>query len=109
MSKEGRPVAYTALERGTPVLSQSGQRFGALDRVIGDDKGFILHGIVVRTGRGLKFVARDAIERMTTTQILCSLTDEQVRDLPQPQTVPVSAIRSWISRTRTDRPPKTRS
>ena len=32
MNEEGRPVAYTALARGTPVTSQSGRAFGTLDR-----------------------------------------------------------------------------
>src|SRR5690349_6248137 len=96
--EEGRPVAYTALEKGTPVLSGSGRMIGTLDRVLGDDKGFILHGIVIKTGHGHRFVARDAIERMTTTGIHCALTDEQARDLPQAPSIPASGIRSWISR-----------
>lgn len=85
MNEEGRPVAYIALARGTPVTSQSGRAFGTLDRVM-DDKGEIFHGIVVMTRQGRKFVPRDSIERMTTTQIRCSLTDEQSRKLPQTST-----------------------
>jgi len=105
--EEGRPVAYTALEKGTPVISQSGHIIGTLDRVLGDDNGFILHGVVVKTGKGPRFVARDAIDRMTTTQILCSLTDEQAGDLPQAASIPASGIRSWISRnSKAGGPPK---
>jgi hypothetical protein len=107
--EEGRPVAYTALERGTPVTSRSGHIFGTLDRVLGDDRGFILHGIVVSTGHGHRFVARNAIERMTTTEVHCALTDEQVRELPLAPSGPPTGIRSWISRTKTHRPPKTSS
>jgi hypothetical protein len=107
--EEGLPVAYTALERGTPVISRSGHTFGTLDRVLGDDNGFIFHGIVVKTGQGSRFVARDTIERMTTTQIHCALTDEQVRELPRAASAPHTKIGSWISRTRTGRPPNTRS
>lgn len=107
LMEEGRPVAYTALENGIPVISQSGHIIGTLDRVLGDDKGFILHGVVVKTGKGPRFVAREAIERMTTTQILCTLTDEQARNLPQAPSTPASRIRSWISRnTKTGGPPK---
>ncbi|APX04216.1 hypothetical protein BWQ92_23005 [Arthrobacter sp. QXT-31] len=107
LMEEGRPVAYTALENGTPVISRSGHTIGTLDRVLGDDKGFILHGIVVKTGKGPRLVARDAIERMTTTQILCTLTDEQARDLPQAPSIPASGIKSWIPRkAKTGGPPK---
>jgi hypothetical protein len=107
--EEGRPVAYTALERGTPVISRSGHAFGTLDRVLDDGKGSILHGIIVRTGHGPRFVARDSIEQMTTTQIHCSLTDEQTRNLPHAPSGRPAGISSWISRTRTGRPPKTPS
>lgn len=82
MNDEGQPVAYTALRKGTPVTSLSGHAFGTLDRVLDDGKGDILHGIAVATGQGLRFVARDSIERMTTARISCSLTDAQVRELP---------------------------
>lgn len=81
VNDEGRPVAYTALARGTPVISRSGRAFGTLDRVL-DDRADIFHGIVVATGAGPRFVPRDSIERMTTTQIRCALTDEQAAELP---------------------------
>lgn len=83
VTEDGRPVAYSALEKGVPVISQSGRRFGTVDRVLDDSKGDILHGIVVATGAGPRFVARDYIERITTTQVKCSLTDEQVSELPE--------------------------
>jgi hypothetical protein len=77
VAEEGVPVAYSALRKGVPVRSRSGRRFGTLESVLDDPKGGILHGIVVATGAGPRFVARDDIERMTTTQVTCSLTDEQ--------------------------------
>lgn len=82
MTEEGRPVAYSALRRGVPVVSQSGRRIGTLEGVLDDPQTDILHGIVVATGEGPRFVARDDIERMTTNRVSCSLTDEQVGALP---------------------------
>ncbi|MEW1812569.1 hypothetical protein AB0284_17920 [Pseudarthrobacter phenanthrenivorans] len=82
MKGEGTPIAYTALRKGTPVVSGSGRRFGAVDRVIDDASGSILHGIIVRTRQGRRFVARDSIIRMTTTEVECSVRDEEVADLP---------------------------
>lgn len=98
MNDEARPVAYTAVEKGTPVTSQSGQTFGTLERVLDDDKGNILHGIVVKTGRGLRFVARDSIELMTTRQIRCLLTDEQAGELPPAPGARRMRIRQWLRR-----------
>lgn len=98
MNDEARPVAYTALEKGTPVASQSGQTFGTLERVLDDGKGNILHGIVVKTGRGLRFVARESIELMTTRQIRCSLTNEQARELPPVPSGGRMKTRPWLRR-----------
>lgn len=97
MNDEGRPVAYTALARGTPVISQSGHTFGALDRIL-DDKGDILHGIVVMTGAGPRYVARDSIEQMTTTHIRCSLTDEQAGELPRAPSDRRHRTKPWYAR-----------
>ncbi|WP_457972865.1 hypothetical protein [Arthrobacter sp. D1-17] len=98
MNDEARPVAYTAVERGTPVTSQSGQTFGTLERVLDDGKGNILHGIVVKTRRGLRFVARDSIELMTTRQIRCLLTDEQAGELPPASAARRMRTRQWLRR-----------
>jgi hypothetical protein len=97
VNDEGRPVAHTALKKGTPAISRSGRAFGTLDRVL-DDNGDILHGIVVRTGAGLRFVARDCIERMTTTQIRCFLTDEEVSELPPAPSARRIRTRTWFAR-----------
>jgi hypothetical protein len=82
VTEEGTPIAYSALRRGVPVVSQSGRQFGTLESVLDDPQGDILHGVVVSTANGPRFVARDDIERMTTTHVTCSLTDEQVDALP---------------------------
>ncbi len=82
MIDDGTPVAYTALVKGTPVTSQSGSRFGTVDQVLDDPKCGIFHGIVVATTKGPRLVARGSIERITTAHVICSLTDQQVNDLP---------------------------
>lgn len=81
-SGEGRPIAYTALTKRTPVISRSGRRFGAVHQVVDDPAGNILHGIIVATKEGRRFVGRDLILKMTTTQVQCSLSDEDVDALP---------------------------
>lgn len=97
VNDEGRPVAYTALARGTPVISRSGRAFGTLDRVL-DDRADIFHGIVVATGAGPRFVPRDSIERMTTTQIRCALTDEQAAELPPATSDRRTRTKPWFAR-----------
>jgi hypothetical protein len=98
VSRNGKPVAYIALEKGTPVTSQSGRRFGTVDQVLDDSKGNILHGIVVATRTGNRFVARDCIEEMTTTRVRCSVTDEQVSALPVATPGPRHGRKPWFAR-----------
>lgn len=100
VTEDGSPVAYSALKKGLPVVSQSGRRFGTLERVIADPQQDILHGMVVATVAGHRFVARDAIDRMTTTKVTCSLTDEQVAALPTASTAALGRLwklRKWSS------------
>jgi hypothetical protein len=94
----GRPVAYNALTKGTPVTSLSGRRFGTVDRVLDDPQGNILHGIVVATDAGERFVARDCIEGMTSTQVRCSLTDQQVDALPAAPHGARRRTKHWLAR-----------
>jgi hypothetical protein len=82
MTDDGEPIAYTALERDVPVVSRSGRRFGTVERVLEVPDAGILHGIVVTTPDGLRFVDRDHLEQLTTTRVRCSLDDEQVAGLP---------------------------
>jgi hypothetical protein len=99
VTEEGSPVAYSALKKGVPVVSQSGRRFGTLERVLEDTREDILHGLVVATGAGPRFVARDDIERMTTTKVTCSLTDDQVGVLPAAPTAALGRlwrIKPWF-------------
>jgi hypothetical protein len=98
VTEEGTPVAYTVLRKGTPVTSQSGRWFGTVDRVIDDSKGDILHGIIVATAVGRRFVARDCIERMATTQVRCSLSDEQTGALPPAPSGRRFKTKSWFVR-----------
>ena len=82
MADEGTPIAYSALEKGTPVVSQSGHQFGTVERVLEVPAEDIFRGIVVATTAGLRFVDRDHVERITTSQVNCALSDAQAAALP---------------------------
>jgi hypothetical protein len=89
---EGTPIAYEAAQRGTPVLSSSGARIGTLEHVLAVSDLDIFEGIVVATHQGLRFIDADHIAQITTTHILCSLTDEQAAQLPPPSGPPVYSV-----------------
>jgi hypothetical protein len=82
VAEDGTPIAYTALEKGVPVVSQSGHEFGTVERVLADPAVGIFHGLVVATAAGLRVVDRDHVERITTARVTCALTDEEAAALP---------------------------
>jgi hypothetical protein len=89
VTEGGTPIAYTALSKGVPVVSQSGRAFGAVEHVLEIPAEDLFDGIVVSTAAGLRFVDRDQIDQITTVRVLCALTDEQAAALPAPAAPPV--------------------
>ncbi len=81
---EGRPISYMALSVGTPVLSATNSEFGSVEHVLQIPEEDLFDGIAVKTPHGLRFVDRDQITDITTTLVRCSLTDDEVADLPAP-------------------------
>src|SRR4051795_11264401 len=91
MTTDGIPVAYSGLEKGTPVVAASGREFGTVEHVLEIPAEDLFDGIVVATGGGLRFVDRDQIDEITTTRVRCALSDEQVAALRPPDGPPVFA------------------
>lgn len=85
MDDEGDPIAYTALQPGTAVLTADGQRFAAVVAVLVDEKVSVFDGIVVATLDGARrFVDADQVRSISTTQVRTTLSAEQAADLPSP-------------------------
>jgi hypothetical protein len=81
---EGRRISYEALEVGTPVVDASNRQFGRVEKVLQIPEEDLFHGISVTTDAGIKFVGRDQIVDITTRQVKCALSGDQVISLPQP-------------------------
>ncbi len=92
VTADGIPIAYSALQKGVPVVAVSGREFGTVEHVLEIPAEDLFDGIVVSTGAGLRFVDRDQIELITTTSVRCALTDEQVADLSPPNAAPVFSV-----------------
>jgi len=84
VSDEAAPIAYSALEKGVPLLAQSGKQFGTVEHVLQIPEEDLFDGIVVATSAGFRFVDRDQIGEITTVYVRCTLTDEQAAALPPP-------------------------
>lgn len=92
MAGEATPIAYTGLDKGTPMLTRSGRRFGTVEHVLQVPEEDLFDGIVTATSQGLRFVDRDQIGEITTAWVRCDLTDEQAARLPAPEGAPVYSV-----------------
>lgn len=79
------PIAYTALQPGTPVQTSDGSPFATVQAVLVDELVSVFDGIVVQTPEGTRFVDADQIGRIYTTHVRTTLTAEQAADLPLPE------------------------
>ncbi|MFC7494750.1 MULTISPECIES: hypothetical protein [unclassified Nocardioides] len=78
------PIAYTALQPGTPVRTSDGQQFAAVRAVLVDEKVSVFDGIVVETADGARFVDADQITTIYTSHVDTTLSPDQAADLPLP-------------------------
>ena len=78
------PIAYTALQPGTPVRTSDGHQFGMVQAVLVDEKVSVFDGIVVETAEGTRFVDADQVGSIYTSHVRTTLSEEQCGHLPQP-------------------------
>jgi len=97
------PIAYTALQPGTPVQTSDGYPFATVQSVLVDEKVSVFDGIVVETAEGSRFVDAPQIDSIHTTYVRTTLSAEQAANLPQPEgstLVEVKPARSMTDRLR---------
>jgi hypothetical protein len=82
MSVDPTPIAYTALQPGTPVRSSDGQEFGVVEAVLVVEELDVFDGIVVKTPQGSRFVDADQIGPIFTTYVMTKLSMEEAAQLP---------------------------
>ena len=80
----GHPIAYTALQPGTPVQTSDGDQFASVQAVLVDEMVSVFDGIVVQTAEGTRFVDADQIGSIYTTYVRTTLSAEQAANLPLP-------------------------
>lgn len=78
------PIAYTALQPGTPVQTSDRQQFATVQAVLVDEKVSVFDGIVVQTADGTRFIDADQISSIYTSGVRTTLTAEQAENLPLP-------------------------
>jgi uncharacterized protein YrrD len=79
------PIAYTALQPGTPVQTSDGQALGTVRTVLVDEKVSVFDGILVDTAEGARFIDADQIGSIYTSHVRTTLSAGQAADLPHPE------------------------
>ncbi|MEP9365675.1 hypothetical protein ABLE68_22090 [Nocardioides sp. CN2-186] len=78
------PIAYTALQPGTPVQTSDGHDFATVESVLVDEVVSVFDGIVVQTADGTRFVDAPQVDSIYTTYVRTTLSAEQAAQLPPP-------------------------
>ena len=86
MTDDGHAVHYSAVTRGTPVLSSDGVEVGKVDAVLDNYREHIFDGIVLETTSGeLRFVDAPEVARTAERAVTLSITAAQASELPAPE------------------------
>jgi hypothetical protein len=78
-------VHYTALERGTPVISSDGQEVGRVAEVLDNFREHIFDGLVIETvGGERRFVDAPEVARTAERAVTLNITAAECAELPPP-------------------------
>jgi hypothetical protein len=86
----GYPIAYTALEAGTPVFTSDGERIGTVKRVLADLEDDIFDGLIVDTDQGERFVDAPNVGSLFERRAELKLSAADTAHLPEPTANPAS-------------------
>ena len=89
MTEEPTPIAYTALQPGTPVLLSDGSQFATVDKVLHVEDLDLFDGVVVDVDGEVRFVDADHIAGIFTSAVHTTVGPDDVKDLPVPDGPPV--------------------
>ena len=77
------PIAWLALDEGTPILASDGEEVGRVATVVADEQKDIFSGVTFKPGLldGQRFVPASAIDRLTEAAVHLNITAQQAGEL----------------------------
>ena len=86
---DGMAVHYSAVSRGTPVISSDGQEVGKVVEVLDNYREHIFDGLVIETGTGeRRFVDAPEVARTAERAVTLMITAAECERLGPPETRP---------------------
>lgn len=78
------PIAWKAVEQGTPVFSSDGHAVGKVSKIVGDVDADVFTGLAISTHTfgSDRFVESDQVRGIYPDRIDLALTKEQIDRLP---------------------------
>ena|SRR5690242_21669077 len=92
MTDEPVPIAYAALQPGTPVQSRDGSQIGVVESVLVVEEVDVFDGLLVETPLGMRFVDADQVESIFVEFVRTRLSPEEAAELPLPDAPPVYGV-----------------
>ena len=86
---DGHAVHYTAVQRGTPVISSDGVEVGHVAEVLDNFREHIFDGLVIERPDGeRRFVDAPEVRRTAERAVTLAITDAEAQELPPPEQGP---------------------
>ena len=90
MEDLGSPIAYMALEEGTPVYTSDGVRIGQVAHVLADPDADVFDGLVIDGELGHRFVDAPETDSLFERGVVLSLDRAAAESLPEPSANPAT-------------------
>jgi sporulation protein YlmC with PRC-barrel domain len=82
----GQPIHYSAVERGTLVISSDGVEVGKVEQVVDNYREHILDGFVIKASDGeVRFVDAPEVARTTDRAVTLTVDAAAAAQLPPPE------------------------
>src|SRR5437868_1586837 len=91
MDDLGSPIAYLAVEHGTPIFTSDGRQLGTLEHVLADEGADVFDGIIVDTSLGpggWRFVDAPEVQEIHERGVLLKIDAAAAEKLPAPEANP---------------------
>jgi hypothetical protein len=90
MDDHGAPIAYVALEEGTPLFAAGGERIGTVTHVLADEEADIFDGLVIDTEKGHRFVDASQVDGLYERAVVLGVDAAAAARLPEPSENPAA-------------------
>jgi uncharacterized protein YrrD len=80
VTRSERPIAWPALQKGTPIFTSDGEEIGKVSRVIADEQKDIFSGLTFRSGLldAARFVPADLVSELTDGAVHLAIASDDV-------------------------------